>query len=53
MRPYIDNLFSYKLDSQLANSLDSQFSLKDVNEAVFSMGNDKSPGPDGFSMLFY
>lgn len=33
--------------------MDSEFSLEEIKEAVFSIPVDKSPGPDGFSSSFY
>lgn len=28
-------------------------SMKEVRKAIFGLGSDKSPGPDGFLALFY
>lgn len=36
-----------------ANSLEVAFLEDEIKEGVFGMAKDKSPSPDGFSMLFY
>lgn len=52
-RPFIDNLFSVSLDEEMVHLLKGHFSVEEVKNAIFSMEHDKSPGPDGFTMLFY
>lgn len=51
-RPIIDNLFSSHLNEECVLRLEAPFSEEEVKEAAFSMYKDKSPGPNGFSMLF-
>lgn len=52
-KPRIPNLFSSWIDNEVACNFEKPFSIEEVKIAVMSMGKDKSPGPDGFSMLFY
>jgi len=52
-RPCSDNLFTDTLVPYDVESLEMTFSQEEINEAAFCMPNDKSPGPDGFTMLFY
>lgn len=33
--------------------LNEQFSIDEIKQAVFQLGSDKAPGPDGFSLRFY
>lgn len=33
--------------------LEQPFTLEEVKKAVFDLGSDKAPGPDGFPMLFF
>ncbi|GKD28037.1 hypothetical protein Tco_1234251 [Tanacetum coccineum] len=48
-----DNLFINKLDSNVASNMVRIVSTREVKEAIFSMGNDKSPGPDGYTVAFF
>ncbi|GJT91737.1 hypothetical protein Tco_1080582 [Tanacetum coccineum] len=48
-----DNLFCNKLDSNVASFMIRSMSNQEVKEAIFSMGNDKSPGPDGYTADFF
>ncbi|XP_020266575.1 uncharacterized protein LOC109842073 [Asparagus officinalis] len=41
------------LDQAQARNLSSPVTKEEIKNAVFSMGDDKAPGPDGFSMAFY
>ncbi|GKE46583.1 RNA-directed DNA polymerase, eukaryota, reverse transcriptase zinc-binding domain protein, partial [Tanacetum coccineum] len=43
------NLFPNKLDPEDALNMIRPVTQKEVKDAMFSMGNDKSPGPDGFT----
>ncbi|KAM6598980.1 hypothetical protein CsatA_018589 [Cannabis sativa] len=38
---------------EMNETLVKPFSLKEIEEAVFSMPADKSPGPDGMTAMFY
>ncbi|KAJ1388361.1 Endonuclease/exonuclease/phosphatase superfamily [Sesbania bispinosa] len=45
--------FQRKVPEEMNNSLLMQVSDKDIEDAVFSMGDMKAPGPDGLNGLFY
>ncbi|XP_026378660.1 uncharacterized protein LOC113273107 [Papaver somniferum] len=51
-----DNLFEYEHNSisfEERHMLDSIPSLEEIKVAVFALGADSAPGPDGFSGCFY
>nr|GEY86414.1 hypothetical protein [Tanacetum cinerariifolium] len=48
-----DNLFPTTLNENEALNMVSDISSQEVKSAMFSMGNDKSPGPDGFTAAFF
>nr|GEX47182.1 reverse transcriptase domain-containing protein [Tanacetum cinerariifolium] len=48
-----NNLFSTRLDANEALDMVRVVSSQEVKSAMFSMGNDKSPGPDGFTTAFF
>nr|GEW84627.1 hypothetical protein [Tanacetum cinerariifolium] len=50
---YTNNLFSTRLDANEALDMVRVVSSQEVKSAMFSMGNDKSPGPDGFTTAFF
>ena len=41
------------ISSNQASDLIKVVSSEEIKEALFSIGNDKSPGPDGYSALFF
>ncbi|GKC78481.1 putative RNA-directed DNA polymerase, eukaryota, reverse transcriptase zinc-binding domain protein, partial [Tanacetum coccineum] len=47
------NLFTKKLDSNVAFEMIKTVTNQEVKDAIFSMGNDKSPGPDGYTTAFF
>ncbi|GJV43271.1 putative RNA-directed DNA polymerase [Tanacetum coccineum] len=47
------NLFSNCLDEQGAAHMVRMVTDREIKEAMFSMGDEKSPGPDGFSAAFF
>jgi hypothetical protein len=44
---------SEKVSSSSNSFLTAPFTMEEIHKAIFSMGADKAPGPDGFSMFFY
>nr|GEW68377.1 hypothetical protein [Tanacetum cinerariifolium] len=50
---YTNNMFSTRLDANEALDMVRVVSSQEVKSAMFSMGNDKSPGPDGFMAAFF
>ncbi|KAJ9541740.1 hypothetical protein OSB04_028246 [Centaurea solstitialis] len=48
-----DSLFESRLSVGDANHMIRQVEDAEIKEALFSIGNDKSPGSDGFSSKFY
>ncbi|GJZ76828.1 putative RNA-directed DNA polymerase [Tanacetum coccineum] len=46
-------LFHKSLESDVAEDMIREVCAKEIKEAMFSMGNDKSPGPDGFTAAFF
>ncbi|GJY11382.1 hypothetical protein Tco_0379567 [Tanacetum coccineum] len=46
-------LFANRLDSNRAVDMVCPVSTQEVKEANFSMGNDKSPGPDGYTAALF
>ncbi|GKC38344.1 hypothetical protein Tco_1050728 [Tanacetum coccineum] len=47
------NLFTKKLDSNVAFEMIKTVTNQEVKDAIFSMGNDKSPVPDGYTAAFF
>ncbi|GJS03905.1 hypothetical protein Tco_0320413 [Tanacetum coccineum] len=47
------NLFDVTLDEGMALDMVRNVSAQEVKEAMFFMGNDKSPGPDGYTVAFF
>nr|GEZ63723.1 putative RNA-directed DNA polymerase, eukaryota, reverse transcriptase zinc-binding domain protein [Tanacetum cinerariifolium] len=48
-----NNLFKVRLNEQDALDMVRDVSDQEVKTAIFSMGNDKAPGPDGFTAAFF
>nr|GEX67474.1 hypothetical protein [Tanacetum cinerariifolium] len=48
-----DNLFPTTLNESEALNMVRDISSQEVKLAMFSMGNDKSPGPNGFTAAFF
>ena len=51
--PDPDNLFINKLTDSEADYMVRDVSDAEIKKAMFSIDNNKAPGPDGFSSLFY
>ncbi|GJX34584.1 RNA-directed DNA polymerase, eukaryota, reverse transcriptase zinc-binding domain protein [Tanacetum coccineum] len=48
-----NGLFQNVLNTQEANMMISEVSDKEIKEAMFGIGDDKAPGPDGFTSKFF
>ncbi|GJU61513.1 hypothetical protein Tco_1243348 [Tanacetum coccineum] len=48
-----NDLFCNKLPDNVANHMICTMSSQEIHDAIFSMGNDKSPGPDGYMVVFF
>ncbi|GKD15772.1 RNA-directed DNA polymerase, eukaryota, reverse transcriptase zinc-binding domain protein [Tanacetum coccineum] len=46
------NLFTKKLDSNVAFEMIKTVTNQEVKDTIFSIGNDKSPSPDGYTTAF-
>ncbi|XP_058741554.1 uncharacterized protein LOC131613931 [Vicia villosa] len=51
-RPVLENVFFNSLSMEESASLESPLSEEEIKEAVWNCDGSKSPGPDGFSLLF-
>ncbi|GJY71047.1 uncharacterized protein Tco_0474750 [Tanacetum coccineum] len=52
--PFIFNdLFRTKLSTDAADFMVRDVSDQDIRDAIFSLGDDKSPGPDGYTAAFF
>nr|GEX73429.1 hypothetical protein [Tanacetum cinerariifolium] len=49
----VTDLFVTSLDVNNANDMIRMVSVTEIKNAMFSMGNEKSPGPDGFTAAFF
>ncbi|GKA12143.1 protein LAZ1 [Tanacetum coccineum] len=49
----ISNLFINTLLSDQAMNMVREVTSEEVKGVIFSMGNEKSPGPDGFTVVFF
>nr|GEV51275.1 hypothetical protein [Tanacetum cinerariifolium] len=47
------NLFNVRLSDQEALNMVREISNQEVKDAIFSISDDKSPGPDGFIVAFF
>ncbi|GJR94679.1 RNA-directed DNA polymerase, eukaryota, reverse transcriptase zinc-binding domain protein, partial [Tanacetum coccineum] len=47
------NLFKVCLNDHDALNMVRDISIQEVKDAIFSMGDDKSPGPDGYTAAFF
>nr|GEW43072.1 putative reverse transcriptase domain, reverse transcriptase zinc-binding domain protein [Tanacetum cinerariifolium] len=47
------NLFNVRLNDQESQNMVREISNQEVKDAVFSIGDDKSPGPNGFTPAFF
>ncbi|GJX05624.1 hypothetical protein Tco_0191540 [Tanacetum coccineum] len=47
------NLFNVRLNDQDTQDMVREISNQEVKDAIFSIGDNKSPGPDGFTAAFF
>ncbi|XP_058744347.1 uncharacterized protein LOC131616936 [Vicia villosa] len=52
-RPTLDGIFLSSLSLEERSGLEDPFTELEVKEAVWNCDGSKSPGPDGFSLLFF
>lgn len=43
----------HRISAEHRDSVDDDFTIDEVDKALFSMGARKAPGPDGFHALFF
>ncbi|GJZ55432.1 RNA-directed DNA polymerase, eukaryota, reverse transcriptase zinc-binding domain protein [Tanacetum coccineum] len=48
-----EELFSNKLTANEAEEMIKDVTNEEIKEAMFGIGNDKAPGPDGFTAVFF
>ncbi|GKF30051.1 hypothetical protein Tco_0096393, partial [Tanacetum coccineum] len=48
-----DGLFVRKLSNNRSGNMVRVVSNDEIRNAMFSFGNDKAPGPDGYTSLFF
>ena len=51
-RPTLEHLAFNILDLDAASSLEGEFLEEEIKVAVFNLGEDKAPGPNGFPVIF-
>ncbi|GKA00235.1 aspartic peptidase [Tanacetum coccineum] len=49
----LSDLFCNRLSNEDALSMIDEVSDKEIREAMFSLGDNKAPGPDGYSVAFF
>ncbi|XP_021996310.1 uncharacterized protein LOC110893512 [Helianthus annuus] len=49
----LDNLFSNVLCNDVAEHMVRPITREEVKSAMFSIGDDKAPGPDGYTSVFF
>ncbi|GJS01701.1 hypothetical protein Tco_0318209 [Tanacetum coccineum] len=47
------DLFRSRLNEDVALNMTGHVTRQEVKSALFSMGNDKAPGPDGYTVAFF
>ncbi|GJZ17125.1 RNA-directed DNA polymerase, eukaryota, reverse transcriptase zinc-binding domain protein [Tanacetum coccineum] len=48
-----DDLFLNRISQDKAELMVREITNKEIKEAIFDIGNDKAPGPDGFTATFF
>lgn len=52
-RPSLDNMEFSKLNKEEALWLERNFEEEEIRKAIFDLGRDKAPGPNGYPMAFF
>lgn len=52
-RPSLEGLEHDRINSEMNDQLESEFTEEEIRCAVFSISKEKAPGIDGFSLGFY
>ncbi|GJY61919.1 hypothetical protein Tco_0462576 [Tanacetum coccineum] len=47
------NLFQRRLSIEEASHMIREITNKEIHDAIFAMGDNKAPGPDGYSAFFF
>ncbi|GKG51693.1 hypothetical protein Tco_0544331, partial [Tanacetum coccineum] len=47
------SLFTNKLEADKALNLITHVTINEINDALFSIEDNKAPGPDGYTFKFY
>lgn len=47
------NLFTSRISEVKANQMIRQVTAEEIKEAMFNIGDDKAPGPDGYTAAFF
>ncbi|KAE8724788.1 hypothetical protein F3Y22_tig00009942pilonHSYRG00285 [Hibiscus syriacus] len=50
---FLKDLLNYSLPPEYASNLVKKVTTEEIKESIFGQGNDKAPGPDGFTPLFF
>ncbi|XP_039045554.1 uncharacterized protein LOC120185389 [Hibiscus syriacus] len=50
---FLKNILSYSLPPEHSSNLIKDVTTKEIKEAIFEQGNDKAPGLDGYTPLFF
>lgn len=53
IREYIEDSALSSLPSMVIEEIDRPISINEINEAISNLSIGKSPGPDGFTNLYY
>lgn len=48
-----ENLFTNKLSNEDADRMVIEVTDKEIKDAMFDIGENKAPGPDGFTSVFF
>ncbi|KAK1441229.1 hypothetical protein QVD17_07072 [Tagetes erecta] len=49
----VQGLFTKRLDVNMAGAMVREVTSDEIKDAMFSIGNDRAPGPDGFTAAFF